>query len=152
MFSIILRKKSFESGSACGIGIGISAFSELAIDEQLLELDRNTHTYKAASGKSKLLFLLVLKKKYKCNFTLVYLFNRVLISHTVHPKRNRCCIVWVKKKWQEFSKLFFYAAKRRWKEGQRLNSYGVVTVLYLRSRQRSLNRCCLYRFPGVIHQ
>lgn len=113
MFSIILRKKSFESGSACGIGIGISAFSELAIDEQLLELDRNTHTYKAASGKSKLLFLLVLKKKYKCNFTLVYLFNRVLISHTVHPKRNRCCIVWVKKKWQEFSKLFFLCSEEK---------------------------------------
>lgn len=124
MFSIILRKKSFESGSACGIGIGISAFSELAIDEQLLELDRNTHIYKAASGKSKLLFLLVLKKKYKCNFTLVYLFNVVdftstcehvvvLISHTVHPKRNRCCIVWVKKKWQEFSKLFFLCSEEK---------------------------------------
>jgi len=80
----------------------------LAIDEQLLELDKNTHTYKAAGGKSKLLFLLVLKKKYKCN--LLYfglLFNKVLISHTVNPKRNRCFIVWVKKKWQEFSKLFF---------------------------------------------
>lgn len=30
---------------------------------QLLEMAKNTHTYKAAGGKSKLLLLLLLKKK-----------------------------------------------------------------------------------------
>jgi len=62
---------------------------------QLLEMAKNTHTYKAAGGKSKLLLLLLLKKKIEMKSPFGYLLNKVLVSHTVNPKRNRWCTVWV---------------------------------------------------------
>lgn len=62
---------------------------------QFLELAKNTHTYKAAGGKSKLLLLLLKKKKIGMQSPFGYLLNKVLVPHTVNPKRNRWCTVWV---------------------------------------------------------